>query len=130
MSLGMSRGQTLRHVVLPQALRVIIPPTGNEVISMLKTTSLVSAIAVVDLLGAVTNIYNQTYQIMPMLIMASLWYLIVSTILSMDSSTWSVTSPVERYVRSPQLPFNDCDGSPRIASKFRTKRGVQVGARP
>ncbi len=129
MSLGMSRGQTLRNVVLPQALRVIIPPTGNEVISMLKTTSLVSAIAVVDLLGAVTNIYNQTYQIMPMLIMASLWYLIVSTILSIGQFY------VERYfargaLRTPPLtPIQRIRRDLRgIASKYRTRRGVQVGA--
>jgi polar amino acid transport system permease protein len=128
-SLGMSRAQTLRYVVLPQAMRVIIPPTGNEVISMLKTTSLVVAISVVDLLGAVTNIYNQTYQIMPMLILASLWYLIVSTILSIGQFY------LERYfgrgaLRTPpptplQRIRRDLRG---IASKYRTKRGVQVGA--
>jgi polar amino acid transport system permease protein len=128
-SLGMTRRQTLRNVVLPQAMRVIIPPTGNEVISMLKTTSLVVAIAVVDLLGAVTNIYNQTYQIMPMLILASLWYLIVSTILSIGQFY------LERYfargaLRTPpptplQRIRRDLRG---IASKYRTKRGVRVGA--
>jgi polar amino acid transport system permease protein len=82
MSLGMTRFQTMRHVVLPQAMRVIIPPTGNEVISMLKTTSLVSAIGVVDLLGAATNISASNFEVMPLLIVASLWYLIVTTILS------------------------------------------------
>jgi polar amino acid transport system permease protein len=129
-SLGMRRGETLRLVVLPQAMRVIIPPTGNEVISMLKTTSLVVAVAVVELLGAVTNIYNQTFQIMPMLILASLWYLIVSTILSIGQFY------LERYfargaLRTPpptpiQRIRRDLRG---IASKYRTKRGVQVGAR-
>lgn len=128
-SLGMTRRQTLRNVVLPQAMRVIIPPTGNEVISMLKTTSLVVAIAVVDLLGAVTNIYNQTYQIMPMLILASLWYLIVSTILSIGQFY------LERYfargaLRTPpptpmQRLRRDIRG---IGSKYRTRRGVRVGA--
>ncbi len=129
MSLGMTRGQTLRLIVLPQAMRVIIPPTGNEVISMLKTTSLVSAIAVIDLLGAVTNIYNQTYQIMPMLIMASLWYLIVSTILSVGQFY------LERYfargaLRTPPLtPIQRVRRDLRgIASKYRTRRGVRVGA--
>jgi len=98
---------------------------------MLKTTSLVSAIAVVDLLGAVTNIYNQTYQIMPMLIMASLWYLIVSTILSIGQFY------VERHFArgalrtQPPTPIQRLRRDLRgIASKFRTKRGVQVGARP
>jgi polar amino acid transport system permease protein len=81
-SLGMTRRQSLRYVVLPQAMRVIIPPTGNEVISMLKTTSLVSFISVVDLLGAASNIYAANYEEIPLLIVASIWYLIVTTILS------------------------------------------------
>ncbi|HEY5111304.1 MAG TPA: amino acid ABC transporter permease [Acidimicrobiales bacterium] len=82
MALGMTRPQTLRSIVLPQAMRVIIPPTGNELISMLKTTSLVSTIGVVDLLGAATNIYSVNFLIMPLLIVASLWYIAVTTVLS------------------------------------------------
>lgn len=81
-SLGMTRRQSLRYVVMPQAMRVIIPPTGNEVISMLKTTSLVSFVGVVDLLGAATNIFSANFEEMPLLIVASIWYLIVTTILS------------------------------------------------
>jgi polar amino acid transport system permease protein len=81
-SIGMTRSQTLRLVVLPQAMRVIIPPTGNEVISMLKTTSLASAIGVTELLGASANVYNANYKIMALLIVASLWYLVVTTVLS------------------------------------------------
>ena len=81
-SLGMTRSQTLRLVILPQAMRVIIPPTGNEVISMLKTTSLASAASVIELLGSAQNIYANNYQVMPLLIVASLWYLAVTTILS------------------------------------------------
>jgi polar amino acid transport system permease protein len=81
-SLGMSRLLTMRRVVLPQAMRVIIPPTGNETISMLKTTSLVSAIAVTDLLYTTQIIYARTYQTIPLLIVASIWYLIVTTVLS------------------------------------------------
>ncbi len=81
-SLGMSRGQSLRYVVLPQAMRVILPTTGNEVISMLKTTSLASTAGVIELLGAVTNIYSVNYEIVPLLIVASIWYLIVTTVLS------------------------------------------------
>jgi polar amino acid transport system permease protein len=130
-SLGMTRGQTLRLVVLPQAMRVIIPPTGNEVISMLKTTSLVVVLAVVELLGAVTNIYTQTYQIFPMLILASMWYLIVSTILSIGQFY------VERFFARgalrtpPPTPIQRIRRDVRgIASKYRTKRGVQVVAKP
>jgi polar amino acid transport system permease protein len=81
-SLGMTRLQTLRRIVLPQAMRVIIPPTGNETISMLKTTSLLSVIAVTDLLYSVELIYAENYRIVPLLIVASLWYLIVTTVLS------------------------------------------------
>ena len=81
-SLGMSRSKALRLVVLPQAMRLIIPPTGNETISMLKTTSLVSAIAVVELTKAVEEIAAQNYQTIPLLIVASLWYLAMTTVLS------------------------------------------------
>jgi polar amino acid transport system permease protein len=81
-SLGMKPRQTLRRIVLPQAMRVIIPPTGNETISMLKTTSLVSAIAVNDLLGAARNIYAVNYRVIALLLVASIWYLICTTVLS------------------------------------------------
>jgi polar amino acid transport system permease protein len=81
-SLGMTRLQTMRRIVLPQAMRVIIPPTGNETISMLKTTSLVSVIATTELLYSVQQIYDVTYQTIPLLLVASIWYLIVTTVLS------------------------------------------------
>jgi polar amino acid transport system permease protein len=81
-SLGMTRSQTLRLIILPQAMRVILPPTGNEVISMLKTTSLAMTIGVAELYGVTTNISAANFEIMPLLIVASLWYLIVTTILS------------------------------------------------
>ena len=81
-SLGMTRLQTMRRIVLPQAMRVIVPPTGNETISMLKTTSLVSVIAVTDLLYSVELIYAVNYRTIPLLIVASIWYLIVTTLLS------------------------------------------------
>jgi polar amino acid transport system permease protein len=81
-ALGMTRLQILARVVLPQAMRVIIPPTGNETISMLKTSSLVSTIAVADLLYAVQGIYSRTYQTIQLLIVASLWYLALTTVLT------------------------------------------------
>jgi len=81
-ALGMTRLLTMRRIVLPQAMRVIIPPTGNETISMLKTTSLVSAIAVTELLYSAQIIYARTYYVIQLLIVASIWYLIVTTILS------------------------------------------------
>ena len=81
-ALGMTRLQTMRRVVLPQAMRVIIPPTGNETISMLKNSSLVSVIAVAELLYAVQLIYAVNYKTIPLLIVASIWYLAATTVLS------------------------------------------------
>src|SRR5213075_2354729 len=62
-SLGMSRLETMRRIVLPQAMRVIIPPTGNETISMLKTSALVSVIAYTELLYASQLIYSVNYKV-------------------------------------------------------------------
>jgi polar amino acid transport system permease protein len=81
-ALGMTRLGTMQRIVLPQAMRVIIPPMGNETISMLKTTSLASAITVVELLRAVENIYSRTYQTVPLLMVASFWYLILTSLLT------------------------------------------------
>jgi polar amino acid transport system permease protein len=81
-ALGMRRSQTFRRIILPQAMRVIIPPTGNETISMLKTTSLVSVIAIPELLWQAQAIYSRTYQVIPLLITVSLWYLLLTTVLS------------------------------------------------
>jgi polar amino acid transport system permease protein len=74
----------MRRIVLPQAMRVIVPPTGNETISMLKTTSLVSVIALSppELLYAAQLIYSVNYRTIQLLIVASLWYLIMTTVLT------------------------------------------------
>jgi polar amino acid transport system permease protein len=81
-ALGMRRLLIMRRVVLPQAMRVIIPPTGNETISMLKTTSLVSATGGFDLLVSVQRIYNANYKIIPLLVVASIWYLLATSLLT------------------------------------------------
>jgi polar amino acid transport system permease protein len=91
LSLGMGRLQTMRRIVLPQAMRVIVPPTGNETISMLKTTSLVYAIAGADLFTATQNISNTNYQIVPLLVVASLWYLFFTSVLTV------IQYYIERY---------------------------------
>jgi polar amino acid transport system permease protein len=90
-ALGMTRLQTMRRIVLPQAMRVIIPPTGNETISMLKMSSLVSVIAYKELLYTVQLIYAVNYKQIPLLLVASIWYLIVTTVLSV------IQYYVERY---------------------------------
>jgi polar amino acid transport system permease protein len=85
-ALGMSQMLTLRRVILPQAMRAIVPPMGNEVISMMKTTSLVSIIALPELLNTAQTIYARTYQTIPMLIVATIWYLVLTAILTAGQS--------------------------------------------
>jgi polar amino acid transport system permease protein len=85
-ALGMNRRLTLMKITLPQAMRVIIPPTGSQTISMLKTTSLVSVIALPELLYSAQTIYSRTFQTIPLLVVASIWYLIVTSILSIGQS--------------------------------------------
>lgn len=81
-SIGMSRGRLLRRVVLPQAMRVIIPPLGNDTINMLKMSALVSIIAVPELLFAAQTIYTRTFETIPLLLVAVIWYLVAVSILS------------------------------------------------
>ena len=81
-ALGLGWWHTMTRIILPQAMRVIIPPTGNEVISMLKTTSLVTAVPfTLELYGRSRDIAATTYQPVPMLLVASIWYLAVTSIL-------------------------------------------------
>nr|WP_206037969.1 amino acid ABC transporter permease [Rhodococcus sp. HNM0569] len=81
-ALGMSWPQTMRRTVLPQAMRVIIPPTGNELIGMLKTTSLVAAIPfTLDLYGRVRDISGANFQPIPLLLVAATWYLAITSVL-------------------------------------------------
>lgn len=81
-ALGLGWGHTMSRVVLPQAMRVIIPPTGNEVISMLKTTSLVTAVPfTLELYTRTRDIASVTYQPVPMLIVGSIWYLVITSVL-------------------------------------------------
>jgi polar amino acid transport system permease protein len=81
LSLGMSRLQIMRRIVLPQAMRVIIPPTGNETISMLKTSSLASVITLTELLLAAENIYAVNFKPIQLLIVASIWYAVMTSVL-------------------------------------------------
>jgi polar amino acid transport system permease protein len=81
-SLGMSFPMTMRRVILPQAMRVIIPPMGNETISMLKTSALVAVISGRELMTNVTIAYSQNFLIMPLLIVASVWYIFFTTLLT------------------------------------------------
>ncbi|ALA20629.1 MULTISPECIES: amino acid ABC transporter permease [unclassified Chelatococcus] len=88
---GMTRARALRRIIIPQAMRSIIPPTGNQLISMIKATSLVSVIAMADLLYSVQAVYNRTFEVIPMLMVAVIWYLLVTSILNVGQGF------IERY---------------------------------
>jgi len=81
-ALGYTPLQAMLRIIFPQALRVIIPPIGNQTISMLKTTSLVSVVAAQDLLTRAQNIYAKNFLIIELLIVASIWYLVMTTVAS------------------------------------------------
>ena len=90
-SLGMSGYRRVRRIILPQAMRFIVPPTGNNVIRMVKGTALVSVIGMNDLLYSVQVVYARTYETIPLLIVACIWYLVVNSIL------FILQSRVERH---------------------------------
>lgn len=94
-SLGMSGMTKLRKIIIPQAMPAIIPATGNQVIGMFKETSLVSVLGVAELLESAQLIYARTYQTIPLLIVACLWYLAMTLLLSYPQSLIE-----KRYSRS------------------------------
>jgi polar amino acid transport system permease protein len=81
-ALGLSRSRRWRRIVLPQAMRSIVPPAGNMLIGTLKGTSIVSIIAVQDLLYSAQLVYHRTYQVIPLLLVATIWYIVVTSLLS------------------------------------------------
>ncbi|MFF7334184.1 amino acid ABC transporter permease [Streptomyces sp. NPDC090306] len=100
-ALGMSHGRTLRRIVVPQAMRVIVPPTGNEVINMLKTTSLVAAVQYPELFRYAQDIGQNSGAPVEMYFLAAAWYLVMTSVLSVGQFY------VERYYArgsSRQLP--------------------------
>jgi len=100
---GMTRGRALRRIIIPQAMRSIIPPTGNQLISMIKATSLVSVIAMSDLLYSVQAVYNRTFEVMPMLMVAVIWYLIITSILNVGQGF------IERYYARGERGASDAN---------------------
>ncbi|MFD4210978.1 ABC transporter permease subunit, partial [Micromonospora tulbaghiae] len=89
--LGLGPWRRFRRIVLPQAMRSIVPPAGNMLIGTLKGTSIVSIIAVQDLLYSVQLVYHRTYEVIPLLLVATLWYALVTSLLSIGQRY------VERY---------------------------------
>jgi polar amino acid transport system permease protein len=100
---GMTHGRALRRIIIPQAMRSIIPPTGNQLISMIKATSLVSVIAMSDLLYSVQAVYNRTFEVMPMLMVAVIWYLIITSILNVGQGF------IERYYARGERGASDAN---------------------
>jgi polar amino acid transport system permease protein len=81
-ALGMTKTRTLLRIVFPQALRVAVPPIANDTINLLKSTSLVAFISVPDLLYSVQQIYASNFEVMPLLVVASLWYMLIVSVLT------------------------------------------------
>jgi polar amino acid transport system permease protein len=125
-ALGMSRFLTLRRVVLPRAMRVIIPPTGNQTIGMLKTTSLVSVIAYTELLYSAQLIYSANYKTIPLLLVASIWYLLATTVLSVGQYY------VERRFGRGTAQVTSTSAMVRVIGRLRAQRRIanKVGGQP
>jgi polar amino acid transport system permease protein len=114
-ALGMSRGKAMRRIVLPQAMRVIVPPTGNETIAMLKDTSLLLAIPVgTELFFQLQAIGARTYQTFPVLVAATLYYLIASSVLMIGQSF------LERH-------FGRGFGARTASTKVEVAKGLAAG---
>jgi len=118
-ALGMTPMLTMRRIVLPQAMRVIVPPTGNEFISMLKTTSLASTVVYGELLRRASDVYSSNLKPVPLLVVASLWYLVLTTVASIGQYFLE-----RRFARGRVGDRQDDVGSPWE----RVRRAV--GARP
>jgi polar amino acid transport system permease protein len=105
-SLGMRARTKLWRVIIPQAMPTVIPATGNQVIGMFKETSLVSVLGVAELLQSVQLIYSRTYQTIPLLIVACLWYLLMTLTLSYPQSLIEKKySRLKSRVRAGQAPL-------------------------
>jgi His/Glu/Gln/Arg/opine family amino acid ABC transporter permease subunit len=81
-SLGMTYALAMRRIVIPQAIRIILPPTGNQMIGMLKTTSLLFTIAVPEIFATGTNLYSANFRYFEVLSVVSIWYLLLTTVLT------------------------------------------------
>jgi polar amino acid transport system permease protein len=121
-SLGMSSWYTMRRIVLPQAMRVILPPMGNETISMLKSTSLLAVIAVSELYTTATQISSQNLAQIELLVVAAFWYLVMNTILGFPQRYLE-----RRFGRgfTPQGPVLTRTKRPRLSKVNLSKEGAK-----
>lgn len=114
-SVGMTQLQAMRHIVLPQAMRVVVPPTGNEFIALLKNSSVAFTIGLVELLGAAKLIYSVNFNYMELLCVAGVWYLAMTTFFSL------IQAEVER-----RLTAGDRDRPNTIFSRVLDLMGTQA----
>jgi polar amino acid transport system permease protein len=113
---GMSRGLAMRRVVLPQAMRVIVPPTGNETIAMLKDTSLLIALPLsTEMFFQLSQIGARTFQLFPVFVAATLYYLIATSILMIGQA----------YL---EKRFGRGFGTTVKSTKEKAAAGLQIGA--
>lgn len=115
-AIGMAPFRAFHRIVLPQAMRFIIPPTGNQVISMVKSTALVSVIALADLLYSAQAIYNRTFETIPLLIVACIWYLVVTSILNVGQHF------IERHYGKSDQPAGSTGYRSRLARVFAKQK--------
>ncbi|MEV7725958.1 amino acid ABC transporter permease [Streptomyces sp. NPDC087917] len=120
-ALGMTRTQTMRRIVLPQAMRVIVPPSGNEFINMLKTSSLVVAVQYPELLRAAQDIASTSFAVMEMFFVASIWYLVLTSVFSVGQYYLE-----RRYARGAlrSLPLTPMQKIKAKLSSFSNRKAV------
>src|SRR5690606_13793514 len=116
-ALGFTPLQMMRKIILPQTMRMVIPPTGHQAIAMLQVTSLVSVISARDLLTNAQMIYSRNYLVIELLIVASIWYLLLTTV-----STLLQSQLEKKYAGRGGAPSN------RAANRSLVKRLTQMGA--
>ena len=130
-ALGMTKAKALRRIVLPQALAVIIPPTGNQFIAMLKTTSLLFAIAVPEIFSTGTNIYSQNFNYFEVLLVVSIWYLVLTALLTVFQKIIErrFASPANRAGPERCPPWSMADGAGRDHRRPQALRQTRSPAR-
>jgi polar amino acid transport system permease protein len=124
-ALGMTGTLVLRRIILPQAMKVIIPPTGNELVTLLKTTSLVAVIGAGDLLTKAQAVGATDFTRLEMLIVASIWYLVLTTI-----SSYGQMLLERRFLRGSAHARTRSSVLRRIVTDWRPGRNQQAAELP
>ncbi|UNS98898.1 amino acid ABC transporter permease [Streptomyces tubbatahanensis] len=122
-ALGMTQAQNMRRVVLPQAMRVIVPPTGNEFINLLKTSSLCSVVMYEELLRKGQNIGNTSSAVVELLMVATVWYLVITSVFSIGQYYLE-----RRFARGSSRQLPDTPWQRARKNLFTFGRGTGSGA--